>query len=795
MKRFFLPLVVALLMLTGCDKKAPVKADYTVAPVPLAQVDVTDNFWAPKQEVNRTVSIQYCFMKSEESGRRGASSQYYEGAGFMMAKKSDPAFDAFIKPKIEALIERQTASAAQPAPGFSLARRAGGTSAEAAISLFNATGDRRLLDFSIKAADEFCEIYGPGKKGFISGHEGQKIGLIKLFRHTGNEKYWQTAKFLIDIRGKEEFQEQSANEYPGDREYNQNHKPVLEQDEAVGHAVRATYLYIPLTDIAALTGQPEYAQATDRIWENVVSKKMYLTGGIGSIRQQEKFGVNYELPNVSAWHETCASYGNVVWNHRLFMLHRDAKYIDTMERILYNGFLVGVSQKGDRFFYENVLMSYGNYGRFDWINVPCCPPNVVRLIAQLGEYIYAQNDKDLYVNLFVGSKADVKLGKTNVKIAQETSYPWEGNVKMTIDPEKAGKFALYVRIPEWAQNKPLPSDLYTYLDTTEEKPTLAVNGTPVELLLDKGYVKIDRKWKAGDVVELNLPMPVHKVVAHAMVQDDKNRVAIERGPLVYCAEWPDNGGSALNLVLPDNAALKGEFRPDILNGIEVVTGEIQAVVRDADGVAVKTVPHNLVAIPYYAWANRGFGEMTVWIPRDQATATLKPVLPEPIAKVSDFGGIVKAYTGYGDQNDELSAVYDGVEPLHSFDESHLYYRMRPAEGKPAWIQYDFKAPIEVSSSQAYFVDDTRFCRLPASWRVLYKAGSAWKPVENNEPYTVEKDKFNQVTFKPVKTTAVRIEVEPQSILYKKGAAGPPWAVTIDEDVNWREFGMIEWRVK
>jgi hypothetical protein len=366
---------------------------------------------------------------------------------------------------------------------------------------------------------------------------------------------------------------------------------------------------------------------------------------------------------------------------------------------------------------------------------------------------------------------------------------------MTIDPERSGKFALYVRIPEWAQNRPLPSDLYTYMDSTEEKPTLAVNGAPVELLIDKGYVRIERKWKAGDVVELNLPMPVHKVLAHPMVQDDKNRVAIERGPLVYCAEWPDNDGSALNLVMPDNAALKGEFRPDLLNGVEVITGEIQAIVRDTDGVSVKTVPHNLVAIPYYAWANRGMGEMTTWIARDAATARLQPVLPDPIAKVSSFAGIEKAWTGYGDQNDDICAVYDGVEPLHSFDESHLYYRMRPPQDKPAWIQYDFKAPVEVSSTQAYFVDDQRFCRLPASWRVLYKAGSAWKPVENNEPYTVEKDKFSQVTFKPVKTTAVRIEVEPQSILYKKGAAGPPWAVTISEDVNWREFGIIEWRVK
>jgi len=553
-----------------------------------------------------------------------------------------------------------------------------------------------------------------------------------------------------------------------------------------------------LTDIARLTGQPEYAQAADKIWESIVSKKMYITGGIGAIRQQEKFGAAYELPNVNSWHETCASRGNVVYNQRLFLLHGDAKYIDTMERVLYNGLLAGVSLKGNRFTYQNILMSYGNYERFDWINVAGCPPNLVRLIAQLGSYIYAQNEKEIYVNLYVGSKADVKLGETNVKIAQETSYPWEGKVKITVDPEKPGKFAVYVRIPGWAQNRPVPSDLYTYVDPTSEQPTLSVNGKAVELELEKGYVRLQREWKAGDVIDLNLPMPVHKAVAHENVLDDRGRLALERGPLVYCVEWPDNGGSALNIFVPEEASLKGEFRPDLLNGIGVITGEVGAITRGEDGVSIKTAPHSLVAIPYYAWANRGMGEMTTWIARDAATARLEPALPDPIAKVSYFGGIWEAWTGpegYADHNDDICAVYDGVEPMHSFDESHLYFRMRPPQGKPAWIQYDFKAPVEVASTQVYFVDDQRFCQLPESWRILYKDGSAWKPVENNEPYTVDKDKFNTVSFKPVKTTAIRIEVEPQKILYRKGAAGPPGALTIREDMIWREFGIIEWRVK
>jgi uncharacterized protein len=784
-------LLMSALSPSGITGDAPLKPGYTVESVPFTQVDITDEFWAPKQEINRTVSIQHCITEAEKRGSTTIGGGILEGAGYMLAKGSDPAFAEYIKKRVDATVQRSAAAGA----GGSQALRGGGPSPEAAVAYFEGTGDRRLLDLALAAADTADAEYGPGKKGYISGHEGQKIGLLRLFEFTGDAKYWNLAKFFLDIRGQADYQQQSSNEYPGEREYNQNHKPVLEQTDAVGHCVRAMYLYIPLTDIAALTGRQEYAKADDTLWQDVVSRKMYLTGGIGSIRQQEKFGAPYELPNVSSWHETCASYGNVVWNHRLFLLHKDARYIDTMERILYNGFLAGVSLKGDRFFYQNVLMSYGNYERFDWINVPCCPPNVVRLMASVGSYIYAKTGSEIYVNLFVGSSARVKLEDNNVRIAQETRYPWDGRVRMTLNPERTGRFAVLVRIPEWSQNRELPGDLYRYMDVSPEKPTLTVNGTPVALQLENGYARLDRVWKAGDAVELNLPMPVRKVLAHEKVQDDKGRVALERGPLVYCVEWPDNGGSALNLVIPDNAALKGEFRPGLLNGIEAITGRVQAVVRAADGVSTRVVPHNLVAIPYHDWANRGMGEMTVWIARKPETARVKPVYPKSVAKVDSFAGIEKAWTGYGDQNDDICAVYDGVEPLNSTDESHLYFRMRPPVGKPAWIEYDFKAPTRISSSRVYFADDRRFCRLPESWRIVYRDGNEWKAVAGNQAYVVGKDQYNEVTFPPVTTTAVRIEVEPQSILYKGGAAGPPAAMRINKDTIWREFGIIEWQVR
>jgi hypothetical protein len=465
-----------------------------------------------------------------------------------------------------------------------------------------------------------------------------------------------------------------------------------------------------------------------------------------------------------------------------------------MERVLYNGFLVGVSLKGDRFFYQNPLISYGNYERFDWINVACCPPNVVRLIASLGSYIYAKTKNEIYVNLFIGSQAAINLAGNNVRITQETRYPWEGKVKMSLNPDRAGRFAVMVRIPGWAQNQPLPGGLYEYMDPTDEKPVLKINGEPAELRIENGYARLERKWKSGDTIELDLPMPVHKVLANWQVQEDKGRVALERGPLVYCAEWPDNGGSALNLLITDDTTFKTEFRPDLLNGVEVITGKISALNRAEDGVSVKTVSHDLVAIPYYAWANRGMGEMAVWIPRRGDRARLKPVLPEGIRSVSTFGGIEKKWTGYNDQNDNLCAVYDGVEPLNSADESYLYFRMRPSAGKPAWVEYEFNEPTEVSSSSVYFVDDRRFCRLPATWRILYKDGSVWKPVKNREAYGVEKDRFNSVSFEPVKTSAVRLEVEPRPISYRAGQIGPPEALFLEKDIEWRELGIIEWRV-
>ncbi|HKV98433.1 MAG TPA: beta-L-arabinofuranosidase domain-containing protein [Vicinamibacterales bacterium] len=776
---------LAALSLVAAGQSSP---DYPLRAISPSAVKIDDGFWARKIEVNRTVSIQHVFARSEENGG-SAPAQLIEAAAWMLADRKDPELEAHVDRVIARYASGIDVRNANPENAI----RTNGTFLEAAVAYFEATGKRTALDAALKAANAMDAAYGPGKKTYISGHEGLKIGLISLYRETGDTRYRDLAKFFLDERGRDDYPR--TGEYAIDRTYAQDQAHVVDQTEAVGHAVRATYLYIPLADISALTGKPEYFRALDRIWEDAVSRKTYVTGSIGSVRFHEQFGAPYELPNLSGWSETCASYGNVVWNHRMFLLYKDGKYLDQLERILYNGFLDGVSLKGDRFFYQNPLMSYGSYDRFDWINTPCCPPNVVRLIASIGRYVYATEGDDVYVNLFVGGAAKLATGGHAVQLRQDTRYPWDGKVKLTVDPDQPRSFALNVRVPGWTGDEVMPGGLYTFIDHSAQPVTISVNGKTVDARATRGFARINRQWRAGDVVEINLPMPVRRVVADPRVRDDAGRVTLERGPIVYAAEWPDNGGHALNIVVPDDAKLASEFRGDLLGGVEVITGKVQAMARAGDG-QLRAQPHQLVAIPYFAWANRGMGEMQVWLPREADRARVAPIVaPDPIATVRSSGGIEKKWTGYNDQSDDIAAVYDGVNPLSSADESNLYFRMRPAVGQPAWVEYEFKRPVTISTSDVYFADDKRFCKLPASWRVMYKDAGGWHPVTARGAYGVEKDRFNHVDFAPVTATAVRIEVEPVTRQYKSGEIGPPDAMFLNRDIDWREFGLIEWRVK
>ncbi|HBY58784.1 MAG TPA: six-hairpin glycosidase, partial [Solibacterales bacterium] len=629
---------------------------------------------------------------------------------------------------------------------------------EAAVAHYQATGKRTLLDVALKTAELLDRSFGPGKASIWPGHQITEMGLVKLYRVTGDTRFLNLAKFILDVRGPD-------GDRGAGRQYNQSHVKIVEQSEAVGHAVRATYMYSGIADVAALTGDPGYIAAMDRIWGNLVAKKLYLTGGIGATGSGEAFGKDYELPNMTAYNETCAAIGNDYWNHRLFLLTGDGKYLDVMERTLYNGLISGVALDGKTFFYPNPLESNGQHARSPWFGVSCCPSNVTRFLASFPGYMYARRAGTVYVNLFAAGTAKVELdGGRKVEIAQATRYPWDGAVKMTVSPEKPGRFALSVRIPGWARGEVVPSDLYRYDGQSTETASIKVNGKPVPMKLDRGFVAIDRAWKKGDVVELSLPMPVRRVAAHESVAADKGRLAIERGPLVYAAEWVDNpGGRVRNLVLPASAKLTPEWRADLLNGVMVLRSKAVALSFDAKGAVQKT-EQEFTAIPYYAWANRGRGQMAVWLPASEEYA--KPVAFPTVATTATV-------TTSGRKNPR--GINDGEEPASSIDNSS-YFDWWPTKGTTEWVEMAFAQPSAVSQSEVYWFDDTGRgeVKVPASWRLLYRDGDQWKPVEAEGPYGVEKDRYNRVTFKPVTTTGLRMEVTMQ----------PRWSA-----------GLNEWKVK
>ena len=486
---------------------------------------------------------------------------------------------------------------------------------EAAVAHYQATGKRNLLDVALKSADLLTRVFGPGRRLDPPGHQEVEIGLVKLYRATGERKYLDQARFFLEQRG-------NAAGHTLYGAYNQDHLPVLQQTEAVGHAVRAGYMYSAMADVGALTGDAGYVRALGVLWDNVVSRKLYLTGGIGARRDGEAFGDDYELPNRTAYAETCAAIANAMWNHRLFLLHGDAKYLDVLERIVYNGVLSGVSLDGERFFYPNPLASdgersfnMGQKGRSAWFDCSCCPTNVVRFLPSIAGYVYAQRERDVFVNLFVGGRGELSLDGLALGIRQETRYPWDGRVRITLEPGRPAEFVLHVRVPGWAQGRPVPSDLYRYAEAGTEAFTLAVNGQPVKPEIVQGFAVLRRTWKTGDAVELRLPMPVRRVLSHEKVAADAGRVALERGPVVYCAEAVDNGGRAFNLVLPDDAKLEARERPDLLGGVTVVTGRALALQPTDDGRSVVTREQDFLAVPYHVWAHRGDGEMAVWLPR------------------------------------------------------------------------------------------------------------------------------------------------------------------------------------
>ncbi len=775
--------------------------DYPVKPVPFTAVHVTDGFWAPRIEINRTVTIPFAFQKDEETGRvdnfiraamalRGEpfenhkyppypfdDSDVYkviEGASYTLSVHPDAKLEAYIDGLIEKigaaqekdgyLYTARTIDPAHPHPWSGNQRwiLEGvdshelydlGHLYEAAVAHYQATGKRTLLDIALRTANLLDATFGPGKRSIWPGHQIVEMGLAKLYRVTGDVRYLNLAKFMLDSRGPDSSEKGAGNPYV------EAHKRVVDQTEAVtgGHAVRATYMYSGMADVAALTGDAAYIDALDKIWENVAGKKLHITGGIGARAAGEAFGADYELPNLTAYNETCAAVGNDFWNHRLFLLHADAKYVDVMERTLYNGLISGVSLDGKTFFYENPLEATGFANkdkRSPWFGVACCPANITRFMASVPGYVYAQRGDALWVNLFVASTADVKLdnGRT-VKMIQDTRYPWDGTVKIEVSPDESAHLTIRVRIPGWARNEPIASDLYRFAETLNDPVEIEVNGKAVPIHLDQGYVPLTRTWAKGDTIVLRLPMPVRRVLANDHVAADRGRVALERGPIVFAAEWPDNpNGQVRNLMLPRNSRLTAEFKPGVLNGVEVVKSKAIALAYDANGQVTKT-PEEFTAIPYYAWANRGRGQMMVWFPETEASAK-----PAPFPTIATTAKV----TVSGRNRRSPQTINDGEEPASS-DDPTSYFDWWPTKSTTEWVEYAFEKPATVSQCQLYWFDDTGHgeVRVPVSWRLLYKDGAAWKPVENLEPYGVGKDRYNAVKFKPVTTPGMRLEVTMQ----------------------------------
>jgi DUF1680 family protein len=769
-----------LVTLAGAQRK-----DYPFAPVRFTDVRVTDAFWSKRMEVNRTVTIPFAFRKCEETGRidnfaiagglkKGEQCGVYpfddsdpykiiEGASYSLGNHPDPVLDRYLDSLIAVIAVAQEKDGYLYTARTNNARRLAGWAGEsrwlkesrshelynaghlyeAAVAHFEATGKRTLLDVALKNADLVAGVFGPGKLRIPPGHQEVEIGLAKLYRATGNPQYIQLAKFFLNERG------------TGGRTsygtYAQDHKPILEQEEIVGHAVRALYMCSGMADVAALTGDPAYAAAAERLWANLLGKKLYLTGGAGSQGSGEGFTAGYDLPNLSGYCETCASIANVLFNQRLFLLRGDARYIDVLERTLYNGLIASVALSGDRFFYPNPLASRGNVERSEWFDCACCPTNIARFIPSIPGYVYAVAGDELFVNLFMASRAEIKTKMRTVLLTQETRYPRDGDVQIAVRPDRSARFAINIRIPGWTQNEALPGALYRFMERADGV-TLKINGTPVAYSLHQGYARLEREWKKGDRVELHLPMPIRRIVADDRLKEDSGMVALQRGPVVYCAEGADAAdGHVLNLVLPDTALLRDEFRAEVLDGIVVLLGKAVATQYSGEGKPLIETLQDFTAIPYYAWSHRGKGEMTVWLPRESARAS--PLFGPSIAmrcRVTASGGNGSA------------ALNDGEVPAGPADRSKGVFLWQAGKDT-AWVQYDFPKPLDVAGVQVYWFDDpASVCRIPKSWRALARIEGKWEPVWNPQKvWGVEIGRYNDVFFETFRTDALRLEVVPQ----------------------------------
>lgn len=644
-----IPKIYATAALAWCLHATPfqVEAQQRIQPVRFSEVNITDQFWKPKQEKVATATLNACIIQTEEkSGRirnfeKAARRQgekhegiYYDDSDVY---KAIEAIAYSLKNRPDAALERKAdewidkIAAAQLPDGYlntyytltDLKQRwtdmekhedyCAGHLMEAAVAYYNTTGKRKLLDVAVRFADHIDSTFRMANRPWVSGHQEIELALMKMYHLTQEDRYLKLADWFLDQRGHGYGKGKIWDEWK-DPKYCQDDVPVKQQKEITGHAVRAMYQYTGAADVASVTQDPGYMNAMTAVWEDVVYRNMYLTGGIGSSGHNEGFTDDYDLPNGSAYSETCASVGMVFWNQRMNALTGDAKYIDVLERSLYNGALDGLSLSGDTFFYGNPLSSMGNNARSAWFGTACCPSNIARLVASVGDYIYGKSDGKIWVNLFIGSNTNIQMGKTAVPLKMDTNYPWDGDVKIQVSPSQKVKYALNIRIPGWASETAVPGGLYNFARADNAKIEILLNGKPVNYQTERGYAVIDRTWQNGDEIEVKLPMEIRQIKARNEVKADADRVALQRGPLVYCVEGADNAGEVWNLLVPENPSFNIQKGLILNEPVVSIQANLQVVKPTADGLNVKPEPQTVTAIPYYTWANRGRGPMQVWLP-------------------------------------------------------------------------------------------------------------------------------------------------------------------------------------
>lgn len=778
--------VIALLAATAWASDAALPK---LRAVPFTGVEIRDQFWAPRQETNRTVSIPHSARMLEDTGtlrnfelaasgaREGYSGPYWmdsdayktiEAAAYALASHPDPALDGWMDEVIGKIARAQMADGYlntwfqvnAPDKRWTNLRDChelycAGHLIEAAVAHFQVTGKRSLLDVATRFADHIDSVFGPGKRMGYPGHPELELALVKLWQVTGEQRYFDLARFFVENRGIGFF----ADEHGTPREhydgtYWQDNVPIREHRFIGGHAVRAGYLFAGVTDVARETEDEGLLSMLDRVWRNTTLRRMYITGGIGPSAHNEGFTEDYDLPNDTAYQETCASVALALWNHRLNLLYGDARYADLVELSLYNGILAGVSLDGLGFFYVNPLMSGGHHHRSEWFGCACCPPNVTRTIAALGGYAYAVSDDAIWVNLYVQGNASMEVGGQRIGVEVVTEYPWEGKVVLRVVRPDEARFGLRLRVPGWCS-----------------QATVSVNGERVASpVVERGYIVLDREWTAGDEVELDLEMPVRMVESHPRVRQNAGRIALQRGPIVYCFEGCDQPARVSEIAIPLTAEFTPEWQPSTLGGVTILRGTgVVASGESWEGRLYRTVarhtPVPVSAVPYYAWDNREPGEMQVWM----------PIIPP--APPTTLEGRARVDVSFANTNSRPDGINDGREPRSSGEQPAALCHWWPHSGGEEWAQYTWPEPVTVAGASVYWFDDTGrgACRLPVSWEIHYRDGGEWKAVRAASEYPVQIDAWCDVRFAPVTTDALRLVVRMQ----------PEWAAGVHE---WRVLG-------